>query len=132
MEHIKQNFNLTYDCSYQNIRNLHSDNISEPDITLLENSVYRNDLLNIFNLTTYNGKHISDLVDSIFHFTKSNSSFIEYFKHIDNDDHHTALYHLFSFDYLYLSHKCISDLLEKKIVDSNNHINMLQLLQNKL
>lgn len=93
----------------------------EKDFVL--NCLYRNDLLYIFDLDDCE-KYAEQVIHELYEKIKQNAFFLSCMKKVaDNfntDDEKMGLVLLYSFEYLYLVHPCVSEFLETgKIKDTN-------------
>ena len=94
---------------------LETDNISNTEKDFVRNCIYRQDLLNLFDLEDFNEQVIQAKINELYEKIKTCKTidFIlekiskEYFVNKEN-----AFTILFSFDFLHASHLCISDYLE--------------------
>ena len=126
-------YNTKYICSYND-----SDVFLESEIEILNNdekqfvrdALYRRDLCNIFNIEDqdFDEKIINDVISNLYKNIKG-EKFLEsctekasnhFFNNVDLE---LGFLILFSFDYLYLLHPCLSEFIETgKICDSNESL----------
>ena len=106
---------------------IETDNVTETDKDFIRNCIYRQDLLNIFKLDKFDetviSKHLATIYDKVF----SNSGFYDCIKKVSsmiNVDEKMALLVLYSFDYLYLTHICVCELLDSGKISTHNIQNL--------
>jgi len=116
-----ENYNSKYICSYIEIVD-----DSEGD------DQYRIDLCNIFKMTEFNEYIINKSIHYLFEQINNNKRMMECMRRtaskLITEDCETGLLLLYSFDYLYLTHKCVSELLETGELSEIN----ITLLENKI
>ena len=103
---------------------LESDNITEKDKEFVRDAIYRQELLDILNITEYNETNMSDSMHQLYEQIKEchelNECIMKLAGHFNSIDEEFGLMLLYSFDYMYLTHICISEFLETgKINDKN-------------
>jgi len=127
------NYNTKYICSYND-----SDIFLESEIQLLNEdeknfvreALYRRDLCNIFNIEDQllDEKEISNNISNLYKLINGKNFLNLCVKKISNNlfcnsDLELGFMVLFSFDYLYLAHNCISEFIETgKISETNNSL----------
>ena len=103
---------------------LESDEITEDEKEFIRDALYRQELLNIFEIEEYNEKKIDLSIHKLYKkiqgcnelkdcMTKLASYFM-------SEEDELGLMILFSYDYMYLTHICISEYLETNQVSENN------------
>jgi hypothetical protein len=120
-----------YMCRYKNDNVfLETDNVSDAEKEYIRNILYKEDLLNIFDIS-YNDEidKFNDAISNLYEKIKNNNFFKECMTKIAssfiNTDEEFGLCILYSFDFMYLTHKCVSEYLDNgKISDEN--INLLK------
>jgi hypothetical protein len=94
---------------------LETDEILDDERQFIRDVIYRQELLNIFGLEEYNKELFSDKITELYDLIKDNDDLqkcmIELAGQLDNTDKTIGLLIMFSYDFMYLSHKCISELL---------------------
>ena len=130
---MELSYNTKYVCSYND-----SDVFLESEIKILNehekqfvrDALYRRDLCNIFNIhdQCFDEKIINDIISNLYK-NINGEKFLEscvskvssiFFNNVDLE---LGFLILFSFDYLYLLHPCISEYIETgKISDSNESL----------
>jgi hypothetical protein len=117
-------YNTQYICSYMDADVfVETDTVTETDKEFVRNCIYRQDLLNIFNLDNFDESVISEHLATIYDKVIVNSVFYDCIKKVSsmiNVDEKMALLVLYSFDYLYLSHICVCELLESGKISTHN------------
>ena len=103
---------------------LESDEITEDEKEFIRDALYRQELLNIFEIEEYNEKKIDLSIHKLYKkiqgcnelkdcMTKLASYFM-------SEEDELGLMILFSYDYMYLTHICISEYLETNQISENN------------
>lgn len=124
-------YNTKYECRYhKDTVFLDTDNISEDEKEYIRNVLYREDLLHIFNVESdhefeiFNGI-FCELYDKIKQNDFLKECTIKASTKIMNIDPEIGLCILYSYDYMHLTHKCISEYLELGFISEEN-INLLK------
>ena len=126
-------YNTKYICSYkgENIF-LDSDQVNDDEKKYIIDVLYSEDLLHIFEMDQYNEEQLNISIHNLYEKIKNNpdlqscmTKLAEQFMSYDNE---LGLMILFSFDYLYLTHICISELLDTSNISDEN----IQNLKNKV
>jgi hypothetical protein len=121
-----ENYNTKYICTYNNSNVfLETDNVNELEKNFIRNILYKKDLLNIFKMNEdveeeFNDDLFNNTINKIFLLIKEDTENNRFISCINKlSDKHMILGKevgfmlLFSFDYLYFSHTCICEFLEK-------------------
>ena len=129
-------YNTKYICTYNNsdvFLESELEILSEHEKTFVRDALYRRDICNIFNIEDdcFDEKIISNNI-SILYKNINGEKFIETCitkisnQFFCNSNFELGFLILFSFDYLYLVHPCISEFIETgKIIENNNLLNEL-------
>lgn len=119
-------YNTKFICTYNNPLEvfLESDNISNKEKELICDIIYRQELLNILGMEEYNIKMIDRVLKDVYNKIKKNNELRECMlklaeKFMSNDEEF-GLMIMFSFDYMDLSHICISEFLETGKIKEEN------------
>jgi len=103
-------------------------NISEKQKEFLQDEIYRQELLNILGLEEYNEEKISSSIHELYERIKENIQLKECMLNLASKfistDEEIGLIIMFSFDYMYITHICISEFLETGKI---SEINMIKL-----
>jgi hypothetical protein len=113
-------YNTKYECRYyKNDVFLESDDVSNDEKDFIRSILYREDLRNIFYINDQedlNFGFISELYNTIY----KSPELMECMKlaaaKIFSEDEGSGLCILYSFDYMYLVHKCVSSYLDNGII----------------
>ena len=100
-----------------------TDQVNEAEKEFIRNCIYRQDLLNIFELEIFDEAVINNFINQIYEKTKTIDAFTKCILKVDEQmgvDDKTGLTLLYSFDYLYLTHICICELLETGQISIDN------------
>ena len=130
-------YNTNVVCTYNTLDIfLETDNITEKEQEFIRDVIYRQELLNIFELEDYNetklAEAIHELYEKIKECKKLKECMLKVASRFMNKDAEFGLTLLYSFDYMYYTHVCVSEFLETgKIMDKNMNI-LYVLLENIL
>ena len=120
-------YNTKYICTYNDsdiFLESEKNQLNDDEKDFVMNALYRTDLLNIFGIDEFNEdvfyEIISELYKKIYNNTELSMLMERLAGRYMSIDKEFGLMLLYSFDFLYLTHTCVCDLLEKgKIVDGN-------------
>ena len=88
---------------------------TEPSFYDASEILYRRELLQVFNMVTFNNEVINQAINELYNKILKNPEFNECMKILANrslsDDLEIGLMTLFSYDYFYLAHPCVRDFL---------------------
>jgi len=126
---------LDYNTNYETNYNLFFDDAafegdeSEEDKETIRTLLYQKDLLAVLNENEFDDDVINKKVRELFVFLKKNTDLLFCMKELSKksmfSNQEIGLMILFSFDYLYLSHPCISEYLKTGSVSEAN-LNILK------
>jgi hypothetical protein len=128
-------YDLNYKCTYNKSEelDLHKELMNETGEEFVEDLLYKNDLLKIFQLKEYNDEIIMNTLDDIYEkvcINENMKTFINVIKeknpYFASDDR-TAFTIMFSFDYLDVAHSCICDILKNGVITEQNLTNLNKL-----
>ena len=119
-------YNTKIVCTYNNPLEvfLETDKITSKEKEIVCDIIYRQELLNVLGIEAYDIKMIDKVLNDLYNKIKTNDDFRECMlklaqKFMSNDEEF-GLMILFSFDYMDLTHICISEFLEKGVVNKEN------------
>lgn len=129
-------YNTKYICSYNDsdiFLESELEILNEEEKTFIRDVLYRRDLCNIFNIDDqhFDEKIINNSINKLYKIING-EKFLEYCitrvsNNFNNLDLELGFIILFSFDYLYLLHSCISEFIETgKISETNESLVKLQ------
>lgn len=99
-------------------------NISDDEKEFIRDAIYRQELLNILGMEEYNehemNKAIHELYDKVKDCVQLDECIIKLASRFMTTDKEFGLMIMFSYDYMYLSHICISEFLETNKIDEKN------------
>jgi hypothetical protein len=112
------NYNTNYICKYNN--NVFSQDeeatLSDNEKYFVNDSLYRNDILNIFNLEEFNELVINNCINKIYEKVKNYDDLKPILKKLAgfffSEDCELGILLMFSYDYLEYSHPCMCEFLE--------------------
>jgi hypothetical protein len=119
-------YDTTIICSYNTTEVfLETDNISVSEKEFVCNVIYRQEFLNIFKIDHYDEAQIDKVIKYIYEKVKNHKEMRECIDKLAADyltehDGDFGLYVLFSFDYMYQTHICISEYLETNKISEDN------------
>lgn len=130
------NYNTNYICKYNN--NVFSQDeevkLSENEKYFVNDSLYRNDILNIFNLEEFDELLINKCIDKIYEKIKNYHDLKPVLKKLAgfffSEDCELGILLMFSYDYLEHAHPCMCEFLETGKI-SDDKINKLKDVINK-
>lgn len=99
---------------------LETDRISEHEKGFIREVIYRQELLDILGIENYNEKEMNKAIYNLYERIKECKEIRECIKEISKqfmieNDEVFGLILLYSYDYLFISHKCISEYLDNGI-----------------
>ena len=123
-------YNTKVVCTYNTSQVfLDTDEISDDDKTFVRNAIYRQELLDIFGLEEYNEKKIQYLMRKLLVKLKDCKEINECIAKVASnfmiqDVAVIGLMLLYSYDYMHLTHICVSDFLDRGELDEMNIRNL--------
>ena len=107
---------------------LDTDNVTEDEKEFIRNTIYRQELLYILGMDDYNEAEINTAMNEIYNKAKENDELKKCMNKLAGQfmkaDEELGLMLLFSYDYMYLTHICISELFETGKIDKKNMLNL--------
>jgi hypothetical protein len=118
-------YNTKIECTYNTSEIfLETDNITNDEEMFIRNVIYRQELLDIFGLEDFNELNINDAIEDLYELIKESEDLKMCFSNLANkifsNDKKSGFVLLFAFDYMYISHLCISEYLEKNNISKKN------------
>jgi hypothetical protein len=103
---------------------IETDNISPEEEEFVRDVIYRQDLLNVFGLDEYNemeiDRSISELYQKVENCDELKECMLKLAGKFMSSNKEFGLIILYSYDYMYLTHICVSEFLENgKICETN-------------
>ena len=110
-------YNTKHVCIYNtNTVFLPTDKVNENEKLFIMNVLYRQDILNIFDIEEFDEKIINTCICELYEKVKTNEVIQQLMtilaKQFGLDEELTGLIIMYSFDYLHITHKCMSQFLE--------------------
>jgi hypothetical protein len=126
-------YNSKYICKYNSEDVfLESDKVMDSEKEFIRDTLYKEDLLNIFGISDYNEEQMNILMHKLYERIRNNAELSCCMKSVAgflmSTDEELGLMILFSYDYLYLSHICISEFLEKGKISEYNIQNLKKII----
>ena len=111
---------------------LEEDNISSEEKDFERDAIYRQELLNILGMKDYNDLEMERTIHKLYKNVINNSFLKECMDKLSGQfmsiDQEFGLMLLFSYDYMYLTHICISELLDTGIISEKNMSNLRSII----
>ena len=122
-------YNTKFVCTYHTPEVfLDSDNITNEEKEFIRNTIYRQELLYVLGIEDYNEVEINTAMNEIYNKAKENDELKKCMNKLAGQfmkaDEVFGLMLLFSYDYMYLTHICISELFETGKIDKKNMLNL--------
>ena len=122
-------YNTKFVCTYNTPEVfLDTDIVTEDEKEFIRNTIYRQELLYILSMEEYNEKEINTSMNEIYNKTKEHDELKKCMNKLAGQfmkaDEVFGLMLLFSYDYMYLTHICISELFETGKIDENSLFNL--------
>jgi hypothetical protein len=130
-------YNTHFICTYNTPEVfLESDILSDDEKKFVRDVIYRQELLNILGMENFNDSEMEREMERIIHelFKKVSENLflkecmIKLSERFLNIDQEIGLMLMFSFDYMYLTHICISELLDTGIISDKNMSNLRSII----
>ena len=103
---------------------LESDKINDEEKDFIRDTIYRQELLDILGMDDYNEKEMDRAIQELYEKVRDNKELNECMlksaSHFMSIDENFGLMIMFSYDYMYLTHICISELLKTGKITENN------------
>ena len=101
-----------------------SDKITDEEKDFIRDTIYRQELLDILGMDDYNEKEMDRAIQELYEKVRDNKELKEcmlksasHFMSVDED---FGLMIMFAYDYMYLTHICVSELLKTGKITENN------------
>jgi len=105
---------------------LETDNVNENQKALIRDILYKEDLLNIFSIDYYNDDFdvFTEIIPQLYSKIQDCLPLIQCMKKmaakVMSEDLQTGLCILYSYDYMHVMHKCVSEYLDNGILSEEN------------
>jgi hypothetical protein len=100
---------------------LPTDEVTDNEKMYIRDLLYRQELLNIFDLVEFNEKYVAKTLQKLYQHIKVNKELLECSRLLANEvmseDPEIGFCCLYSFDYMHITHICVSQYLEKGSID---------------
>lgn len=122
-------YDITYLCRYhKDDVFIETDNITDVEKDIVRDILYKEDLLNIFNINENDELNFS-IISELYNLLSKSNELVDCMKiaasKIFSDDEASGLCILYSFDYMFLTHKCVCEYLKNGVI-SKKEINSLK------
>jgi hypothetical protein len=113
-----------------------TDNITDDEKEFVRDVIYRQELCNIFGMEEFNETEAWNIIEQIYYKVKNYHDFSVCLKKVSElyplpiIDESMALMYLFSYTYLYLTHACVSEFLEKNEITKESISKLLNEIEN--
>jgi hypothetical protein len=132
------NYNTTYISKYNNKVFLkeEEDKLSENEKYFINDTLYRNDILNIFGIEEFNEKVINKCIHTIYEKIKNYDELKPILEKLASfflsDDCELGLLLMFSYDYLQHAHPCMCELLETGKISHDKLMNLKNIIDKNI
>jgi hypothetical protein len=120
-------YNTKFECRYyRDDVFLETDNVNEDEKCFIRDVLYKEDLLNIFSIDDFDedfeifSNVIAELYSKIKDCLPLNECMTRMATKVMSLDEQTGLCILYSYDYMYITHKCVSEYLESGSLSEEN------------
>ena len=123
-------YNTQYICRYNSLDVfLETDIVTEKEKELIRNILYKEDLLNIFDIDDCCEETMNGIILDIYEKIKDQEGLKECINHVASNfsitlEQEVGFILLFSFDYLYLTHNCICEFIENGEITESSLFNL--------
>ena len=126
-------YNTKFVCTYNTPEVfLEEDNISHDEKKFVRDVIYRQELLNILGIEYFNNSEMDRAIHKLYKKVKENSFIKECMIKLSGQflktDQEIGLMLMFSFDYMYLTHICISEFIDTGIISEENMSNLRSII----
>jgi hypothetical protein len=108
------------------------DTVSEEEKDFVRDVIYRQELLNILGMEEFNDSEMERTIHELFKKVREEpflkECMIKLSGHFLNIDQEIGLMLMFSYDYMYLTHICISELLDTGIISQKNMLTLRSII----
>ena len=111
---------------------IETDNISQKEEDFVRDAIYRQELLNIFGMDVYNETEMDKAFLELYKKVEKYDVLEEYMLKLagnfmtDSKEHGLML--MYSYDYMYLTHICISEFLKNGKINENNILKLKEII----
>ena len=109
-----------------------TDKITDYDKKFIRDAIYRQEFLNIFGIVEFNEKEIEHAIHDLYEKTKDCKELKECMVKLCGDfmrsDEELGLMFLFSYDFMYISHICISEFLDTGKISEEKFLKLKTLI----
>jgi hypothetical protein len=126
-------YNTKFVCTYHTPEVfLDTDNITNEEKEFIRNTIYRQELLYVLGIEDYNEVEINTAMNEIYNKAKENDELKKCMNKLAGQfmkaDEEIGLMFLFSYDYMHLTHICISELFETGKITEKSLLNLKNIL----
>jgi hypothetical protein len=119
------NYNTSFLCTYNSPGVfLETDNITDVEKDFIRDVIYRQEFLNIFEIEKYSDESIETILKDLYEKIKESTILKKYIKKAAkkfySEDDEFGLVVLYSFEYMHLTHACVSEYLTTGLVSQKN------------
>jgi len=122
-------YNTKFVCTYNTSEVfLEEDNISDDEKKFVRDVIYRQELLNILGMEDFKDSEMESKIHELYNKVNENpfiqECMLKLCGQFFNVDKEIGLMLMFSYDYMYLTHICISELIDTGIISEQNMANL--------
>jgi hypothetical protein len=109
-----------------------TDNISDTEKEFIRDALYRQELLDILGMNEFNESEMNRSIHELYEQIKNNEELTNFMTKLAgrflSEDLELGLMILFAYDYMYLTHICISEYLERGEITEKNIIQLKSII----
>ena len=127
-------YNTKFTCTYNTPEVfLETDLISDDDKDFIRNAIYRQEVLNVLEIDEYSEKELNTSINKLYEIIKDCVELKEcIIKVLSNfmiqETNEFGLMLLYSYDYMYLTHMCVSEFIEKGTIEKETILKLKSVL----
>ena len=119
-------YNSNYECRYyKEDVFLETDEVNDEEKEFIRDVLYKEDLMNIFDMEDYDTfdlftNKFSELYQYVKNYEPLHNSMKKLASELFTEDMESGFYVLYSYHYMYIAHKCISEYLDTGLISDEN------------
>ena len=126
-------YNTNFVCTYNTSEIfLEDDNLNYDEKLFVRNAIYRQEFLNILGMETIDDPNLDNKMHELYNNVSENEFIKECMIKLSGQfftsNEEFGLTLMYSYDYMYLTHICISELLDTGIITENNRTNLRNII----
>ena len=126
-------YNTSVICTYKNDDIFcESDNVNDNEKDFIRDAIYRQEILNILDLDHFDELEINKELDELYEKIKECEELKECALGVASrflsNDPQLGLMILFSFDFMYITHKCVSEYLDTGVISNDSMVRLKEMI----